>query len=239
MKKIIFFGLLLFVPLFGCKIEQFKLAIDIGHTPKRGGATSAMGIKEYVFNKRLALELLQKMQKEGFKKAYIINIQGDEISLLRRTQIANDNNTSLFISLHHDSVQTKYLSYYQKDGKKMHYSDKYAGYSVFYSKHNPGNNNSKKYAMLLGEKLLQQSMTPTIHHAEKIKGENRELVDKKKGVYQFEDLIVLKKTTMPSVLLESGIIVNRTEENKLNTKEYRDKIVDAIIKSIKEYCHSQ
>ncbi len=231
--------MLLFVPLFGCNIEQFKLAIDIGHTPKRGGATSATGIKEYVYNKRLAKELLDQMKNKGFKKAYIINRQGDEISLLQRVQIANDNNTSLFVSLHHDSVQAKYLTCYQKDGKKMYYSDKYAGYSIFYSKYNPKHNSSKKFALILGKKLSQQSMTPTIHHAENIKGENREIIDEKKGVYQFEDLIVLKKTTMPSVLLESGIIVNRTEENKLNTKEYRDKIIDAIIKSIKEYCHSQ
>ena len=30
------------------------VSIDIGHTPGRGGATSARGIPEYVFNKRLA-----------------------------------------------------------------------------------------------------------------------------------------------------------------------------------------
>ena len=239
MNRILFLSLLFIFPVFACEIKQFKLAIDIGHTPKYGGATSATGVKEYRFNKRLAIELFKQIQLEGFKKAYIINVKNGEISLLQRVKIANSNNTNLFISLHHDSVQTQYLSHYYKDGKKMHYSDIYAGYSIFYSKYNPKMNNSKKYALILGEKLLQQSLTPTLHHAEKIKGENRELIDKIKGIYQFEDLIVLKKTTMPSVLFESGIIVNREEEDKLNMKEYRRKIINAIIQSVKKYCHIQ
>lgn len=35
---------------------------------------------------------------------------------------------------------------------------------------------------------------PSLHHAEPIHGENRELLDTTLGIYRFDDLTVLKKT---------------------------------------------
>jgi hypothetical protein len=52
------------------------------------------------------------------------------------------------------------------------------------------------------------------HHAEPIKGENRELVNPELGIYRFDDLIVLKSAAMPAALLECGVIVNRSEESR-------------------------
>ncbi len=216
--------------------DKFKLAIDIGHTPKRGGAVSASGVMEYGFNKRLAHELLGFLCKKGFKNAFIINPNGEEISLLGRVEEAKDKNATLFLSLHHDSVQPKYLTFYKKNGKKLHKSEHFSGYSVFFSKLNPYKEKSQKFATFLGDELLKNGLKPTLHHAEKIKGENRELVDKKRGIYQFEDLVVLKRASMPSVLLESGVIVNPNEEKNLNTKEYRKKIIQSIVSALERYC---
>ncbi len=237
MKLIIFIFLILSNLVFAIEnnISNFKVAIDIGHTPKRWGATSAQGKKEYDFNKRLALELLDELHKQGITKAFIINPNDIEIKLLKRVSIANLSNADLFISLHHDSVQEKYLTYTKINGRRMHHCDKFNGYSIFYSKYNPQAKNSIIFAKILADELLLHQLTPTLHHAEKIKGENRELIDKKRGVYQFHDLIVLKKTTIPAILLESGIIVNRDEEKKLNDIHYRSKIVDSIVKSILKY----
>ncbi len=218
--------------------KNFTLAIDIGHTPKRWGATSSMGVKEYDFNKRLAFELQTKAIQQGFSKTFIINPNSKEISLTYRTKIASDKKVDMFLSLHHDSAQKKYLSYRKVDGVKRHYSYHHKGYSVFYSKKNPKAKKSLLFAKLLGEELFKNSMRPTLHHAEKIKGENRELVDKKYGVYEFGDLIVLKKTEVPAVLLESGIIINPDEEALLNTKEYREKITSSILNAVKRYCSS-
>ena len=39
---------------------------------------------------------------------------------------------------------------------------------------------------------------PTFHHAEPIKGENRELVNRDLGIYRFDDLIVLKSAATPA-----------------------------------------
>ena len=55
-------------------------------------------------------------------------------------------------------------------------------------------------------------MRPSLHHAEPIEGENREVIDRLNGVYRFDDLVVLRSAAMPAVLLEAGIIKHREEE---------------------------
>jgi N-acetylmuramoyl-L-alanine amidase len=155
--------------------------------------------------------------------------------LNERVSIANLSNADLLVSIHHDSVQEKYLSYYEVDGEKKHFCDKFSGYSIFYSKLNKKLNESFIFTKLLADELLNKGFIPTLHHAEKIEGENREIVDTKRGIYQFEDLIVLKKTEIPAILLETGIIVNRLEEQKLNKKSYRKKIIDSIVEALIKY----
>src|SRR5699024_8631120 len=46
---------------------------------------------------------------------------------------------------------------------------------------------------------------------------------------------VLRSNKKPSVLLECGFISNPSESYKLNTKDYQDKLVDAIVDGIKDY----
>ena len=80
--------------------------------------------------------------------------------------------------------------------------------------------------------MRRQGLTPTLHHAEPIKGENRELVNPDLGIYRFDDLIVLKSATMPAALLECGVIVNRAEEAELLTEERQQKAVAAIHQAV-------
>jgi N-acetylmuramoyl-L-alanine amidase len=70
--------------------------------------------------------------------------------------------------------------------------------------------------------------TPTPHHAEPIPGENRPFADRINGVYYFDHLVVLKTATQPALLLEAGIIVNRTDELILQQPAVREKIAVAI-----------
>jgi N-acetylmuramoyl-L-alanine amidase len=46
---------------------------------------------------------------------------------------------------------------------------------------------------------------------------------------------VLKTAKMPAVLLECGVIVNRTEEENLNNPTYRKRLVEAICRAIQDF----
>jgi N-acetylmuramoyl-L-alanine amidase len=214
---------------------NFIVAIDIGHSIKNHGATSARGIGEYHFNKRLAKRLHGALLKSGYPKAFLINETGADILLTDRVNMAKKKNADLLISIHHDSVQPHYLKEWYYKGKKYVYCDRFQGFSIFYSAKNQNPEKCLTFAKHLGGELVKNRLRPTLHHAEKIKGENRELVDQTKGIYRFDDLIVLKSSDIPSVLLECGIIVNPEEELRLNDVAYQQKIIRSIIAAIDHF----
>jgi hypothetical protein len=82
-------------------------------------------------------------------------------------------------------------------------------------------------------------VSPTRHHAEQIPGEGRNFVDADFGLYQFDDLIVLKTGAMPAALLECGIIVDRDEEASLQTPEIQHRIADAAAEAIMQFFHTE
>ncbi len=110
--------------------------------------------------------------------------------------------------------------------------------SIFYSERNKESATSLRFSQRLGQELLNSGFSPTLHHAEKIEGENRELVSKEKGIYRFDDLIVLKKTEIPAVLLECGIILNKNEEKLLSNPAYQAALVSSITRAIEKFCQS-
>ncbi len=215
--------------------DKFTVAIDVGHTKTNFGAVSSRGIPEYKFNYAIANILLEKIRANKNINAFIINPDGEKISLKKRTQVATEKEADLFISLHHDSVQQKYIRYWEYKQKKNHYSDRFSGYSIFVSNKNKQVDNSYRFAALLGERLRVSGFSPTLHHAEKIKGENRNLLDAKKGIYEFDDLIVLKTAVMPAILLECGVIVNRKEELLVSSEGFKDEITNEIVHALLEY----
>jgi N-acetylmuramoyl-L-alanine amidase len=216
--------------------RDFKIAIDIGHTRYDPGAISARGMPEYAFNKCIGTLLYQKLLQDGrFKGSFIINETGDDISLFNRAAIANQAKADLFISIHHDSVEPKDLSEWYYQGKNRPYCDKFMGHSIFYSEKNGSPLKSLMLANILGSEMLQAGFCPTLHHAEKFTGGDKDLIDRARGIYKYNNLVVLRETRMPAVLFECGIIKNRNEEVQLGSRHYQNKVVIVLFKAIKKY----
>lgn len=215
--------------------RNFAVAVDIGHSKAQGGAVSARGISEYQFNRRLGGELIDLLRSSGFSRSFMINPSGAEIRLVRRAEVANEQKADLFLAIHHDSVKDRFLKDWAVDGKPQKYCDEFHGYSVFFSRKNLAAAKSKAFALELGDALVTAGFTPTLHHVEQ---EHRPIVDPAKGVYAFDDLIVLKGAKMPAVLLECGVIVNRLEELQLNTAENQERLTNAIETAIQRFADS-
>src|SRR5262249_33833179 len=56
------------------------------------------------------------------------------------------------------------------------------------------------------------------------------------GVYRYDQLIVLRQTHMPAVLLEAGSIVNRDEELQLSSPERQDLTAAAATEAVEAFC---
>lgn len=216
-----------------------RIALDVGHSQARPGARSASGLPEVEFNVALAEVVAAQLRTQGYT-VLPINRHTEQLSLTERTRRAAAFKADLFVSLHHDSVQPRYLlPWLTPDGHAEHYSDRFAGYSLFISTAPARAETaaaSRTLAMQLGNALRAAGLTPTLHHAEPIPGEGRKLLDAERGIYRFDELVVLRSATMPAVLLEAGVIVNRAEEARLRQPAYRQRIAEAISAALHAYC---
>ena len=64
----------------------------------------------------------------------------------------------------------------------------------------------------------------------------RLLVDPQTGVYRYDQLLVLRDTSMPAVLLEAGSIINREEELRMGSVEQQSLISAAVVDAVQSFC---
>ncbi|MFA9440808.1 N-acetylmuramoyl-L-alanine amidase [Uliginosibacterium sp. sgz301328] len=215
--------------------EPLRIVLDPGHTDAQGGALGARGVYEVRYNDTLARQVQDALRAEGFD-VRMTRSPGQSIGLTERAQRANDAHAALFLSIHHDSAQPKYLEK-TSVGAQLAYRtiQPMGGYSIFVSQLNPQFDRASTFARMLGDEMLKLGRAPALHHAEPIAGENRELLDRARGIYRFDDLVVLKKTDMPAVLLEVGVIVDADDEAYVSAPENQARITQAIVAAVKRY----
>jgi N-acetylmuramoyl-L-alanine amidase len=156
-----------------CEPASFPVAIDVGHDRDRPGAFSARGVPEFEFNRALGREVLAALLASGFSRSFLIGESGSPIGLRERTAIAERAGARVFISIHHDSVQPRYLERWIFEGRVQEHTTHARGFSLFVSAANSFFAASKGLALLMGSELRARGMRPSVYHAEPIEGENR------------------------------------------------------------------
>jgi N-acetylmuramoyl-L-alanine amidase len=224
-----------------CPRDKFKVVVDVGHTLDVPGAMSARGVTEYAFNLQLGQDVDKALTDAGYTQTVLlITKTAPWLGLIERAQRANAMHADLFIALHHDSVPDNLMHPWQYNGQNQGYNDDYPGYALFVSYDNGDRAGSLKFANLLGKELQARGLQYTPHYTLALMGRHRrELVDAKAGVYRFDQLLVLRETHMPAVLLEAGSIVNRQEELQLATPERRALTSAAIVAAVNQFCASR
>ena len=221
-----------------CPRAKFRVVVDVGHTLEVPGAMSARGVPEYAFNLQLAQEVKQALTDAGFDQSVLlITATAPWRGLVERAARANQMHADLFISIHHDSVPDHLLQTWQYASEQQQYNDDYPGYALFISNDNADPAGSLMFGHLLGKELQTHGLQYTPHYTLPLMGHRRrELVDAAAGVYRYDQLIVLRETRMPALLLEAGSIVNRQEELQLASPERRSLTSAAIVAAVDEFC---
>jgi N-acetylmuramoyl-L-alanine amidase len=225
-------------PQPACDRAAFRTVVDVGHTAEVAGAMSARGVTEYDFDLRLAKQIDRDLTAAGFgRTVLLITAEAPTAGLFKRAARANALKADLFLSIHHDAVPDSFLQTWQFEGQEQHFSDRFPGHSIFISNDNADPRGSLAFGRLLGNALKARGLRYTPHYTEKFMGNRRrELVDAQAGVYRYDQLIVLKDTRMPAVLLEAGSIVNRDEELLLATPERHALVGAAVVEAVDAFC---
>lgn len=221
-----------------CDRAAFRVVVDVGHTVEKPGADSARGATEYSFNLRLADEVHQALLDAGFEKTVRLITKAAPLrGLVERAERANSMHADLFISIHHDSVPDNLLETWEFEGQQRTFSDRFKGYALFISNENANPKRSLEFGHFLGEELRTRGLQYTPHYTLPLMGRRRhELLDAEAGVYRYDQLVVLRKTLMPAVLMEAGSIINRDEERELATPERRAATSAAVAAAVENFC---
>jgi N-acetylmuramoyl-L-alanine amidase len=225
-------------PADGCRRAAFRVIIDVGHTEKAPGAISARGVSEFAFNVNLARRIEQELLAAGFRRSMLLITEGpSRKGLVERVKRANALDGDLFLSVHHDSVPDEFLEKWEFEGEQRNFSDRFKGHSIFISDDNSDRAGSLLFAKLLGGQLRKRGLKYAPHYTDPIMGNRqRLLVDAREGVYRYDQLIVLKDTAMPSVLLEAGSIINREEELRMSSAEHQALVSAAVADAVRSFC---
>lgn len=221
------------------------VVIDPGHGGKDWGA--AVGNAR---EKDIVLDIglkLGQLIKNNFPETNVIYTRNKDvfIPLYKRADIANKNKADLFISIHANYVGSKSvqgtetfvlgqhrsednLEVAKKENSVILLED---DYKRTYAGFDP--NSSESYIMfeLVQDEYLDQS----VMLASVIQDEFRERAQRRDRSVKQAGFLVLRETTMPSVLVETGFLSHTLERNYLMSESGRSNIALAIFEAFKNY----
>src|SRR5205807_9072841 len=107
---------------------RFCVALDIGHLPSAAGAMGADGKMEYQFNRRMVELIAADLGEDNRIRVVVVNLDGKRMSLSGRAAAARAAGADLLLSIHHDSVNDRYLeAERQPDGRVLYHCDRFRG----------------------------------------------------------------------------------------------------------------
>jgi len=222
-----------------------RIVLDPGHGGDDPGALGRKA-KEKNVNLGIALKLGNMIQR-NFRDVKVIYTRDRDffVELDRRSEIANSSKADLFISIHCNANRVKtfkgaetYVMGLHKSQANLEIAKQEnasilleSDYSARYAGFDPNNDESYITFSLYQNSNLEQSM----EFAAEIQQQLEDRVGlNNRGVRQ-AGFIVLYKTTMPSVLVESGYLSNPSEENFLVTDKGQEFIASAIFRAFRIY----
>jgi N-acetylmuramoyl-L-alanine amidase len=235
----------------GKPAKDIVILLDVGHVaPYPGeqcprfarcswGATSARGVPEYSFNIKLARRIEEELVRAGFSSTHTMVTQLDgDAGLYQRVDRAKRMNADLFLSVHHDGVRDEYLKPWLYLGEQHYFYDDSSGFSLHVSPRNGSYADSLAWARMLADQLLGSGLHfTTVHQPSNPAGARKPFLDATRGIYRRNDLTVIERAEMPTVLLEAGVIVNRDEELLVATSGYQAKVATDVVEAVMRFCN--
>ncbi len=256
MKRLSFIAIFLFTLLFDAtntplvahkRKSPFSLktiVIDAGHG---GHDTGCLGATDREKNITLEISLkLGALIEKNIPGVKVVYTRKSDvfIELYDRANIANKNNADLFISIHCNAnkntsaygTETWVMGLHKSDANlevakrenssillEDNYADNYNGFD-------PNAPESYIIFSLNQGAYIDQSIALASRVEDEFEKDGRT----SRGVKQ-SGFLVLWKTTMPAVLIETGFLTNRTEEKLLASEEGQAEIVNSIFDAVKDY----
>ena len=227
------------------------IVIDPGHGGKDSGT---MGTKRFkIYEKHVALSVSLKLGKyisENFPDVEVIYTRNSDVflELNERTEIANNANADLFISIHCDgftnpkpsgasvfvmgmSKLKANMDVAMRENAAIYLED---NYQQKYDGFDPKSPESYIVFSLMQNTYLNQSLS----FAEEVENQFSTRANRKSRGVKQAPFYVISRTNMPSILVECGFLTNPKEEEFLHSDIGQDYIASAIFRAFRSYKES-
>ena len=221
--------------------RKYVIVVDAGHGGKDPGCIGKGGTREKDIVLSVAKKLKSKLDANGFK-TYLTRGDDTYLKLADRAAIAERHKADLFISLHANANPSR----------------KMKGFSIYTLSEKASDEEAKKLAEAenaadkIGvegftqfEENIRIALSSLQQHAVAEMSEEyatgcaksfkRASVEQQPGPDVRHAPFAVLRSTVPGALLELGHLSNASEEKLLKTSSHQDKLVAAIVKSVKNY----
>ena len=253
-KRIIASFLLIMIVVFPCKSQNAnngikKIVIDPGHGGKDPGNLGTGRYKKT--EKHIALDislLFGRYVNEAYPDIEIIYTRKTNdkfLELRERTELANNNNADLFISIHCDAFTNPNaygagvfvmgmsklkanMDIAMKENAVIYLED---DYQQNYEGFDPNTPESYIVFSLTQNTYLGQSL----HIAEEVEKQFSTRANRKSRGVKQAPFYVISRANMPSILIECGFLTNPKEEDYLNSHTGKEYLASAIFRAFRSY----
>ena len=242
-------GMICMIPIINITAgneKKFTVVLDAGHGGHDPGAIGRRG-KEKNINLSVALKLGRLIEDNCPDTKVVYTRKKDVfLPLHKRAEIANNAKANLFISIHTNAIAARnshirgtetYTLGLHKTQENLEVAKKENAvilieddYKQRYAGFNP--NSSESY--IIFEFMQDKNMAQSVDFATLIQRHFKRCNRVDKGVHQ-AGFLVLRETSMPSVLIELGYISNPSEETYLLSDNGSSNLANAIYNAFLNY----
>lgn len=221
--------------------KKYVIVVDAGHGGKDPGCIGKGGTREKDVVLSVAKKLKAKLDANGFK-THLTRSGDTYLKLAQRAEIAEQKKADLFISLHANANPSR----------------KMKGFSIYTLSEKASDEEAKKLAEAenaadkIGvegftefEENIRIALSSLQQHAVAEMSEEyangcaksfkKSSIEQQPGPDVRHAPFAVLRSTVPGALLELGHLSNANEEKLLKSSSHQDKLVNAIVKSIKNY----
>lgn len=224
--------------------DKFKVVIDAGHGGRDPG-NMGNGYYEKNIVLKIALEVGKLLEKDKDIEVVYTRKDDSSVELHERGRIAQDSKADLFVSIHCDAFHNasvhgagtfvlglhendRNFEIAKKENQVILLEDNY--------KENYGNFDPNSLEAVIGLTLMQEEyLDQSLALASLIQNNFVGQLRRKDRSVKQAGFLVLRNTFMPSVLVETGFLTNKTEGAYLNSKKGQQDMAKAIFEAIKKY----
>lgn len=218
-------------------LKLSRVVIDPGHGGYDTGTIGPTGYTEKEFVLDVALRLKKLIETQLGAEVVLTRTDDRFVSLERRTAIANEQESDLFISIHANSSRVRSVrgveTYY------LNFTSSREALETATRENAASDRSIHELQDLVNKIMLRDKVDESRELAQHIQ---RALMARKgagtnRGVKQ-APFVVLIGANMPSVLAEVSFISNPKEERLIKTEQHRQAIAESLFEGVKSYAET-